>query len=180
MIYGRAFGLAAINYATKYEFIFFSSLDDYLEYVERWPEATDLHRNFAATLKMARMTMTQLFRAPNAASLISMAFVGLINRLSEMWPQVIDSMPSGIFIGPGGPPKRPPAGPVVAPASGKEENQKMQQRVSKMEFALEHLQKDITEIKSDVTDFRRDTKAEFAEIRKDSLSIRGDTRGDFR
>ena len=121
---------------------------------------------------MARMTMTQLFRAPNAASLISMAFVGLLSRLSEMRPQVIDSMPPGIFIGSGGPPKRPPTTPAVAPGNGGEDNQKMEQRVSKLEFALEHLQKDVSEIKSDVKDFRRDTKADFASVRGDINSIR--------
>lgn len=172
-IYGRAFGLSAINYATKYEFIFDSSFDDYLAYVEKWPDATELHRNFAATIQMARMTMTQLFRAPNAASLISMAFVGLMSRLSEMRLQVIESMPSGIVIGAGGPPKRPPTAPVVAPGSGGEDNQKMEQRVSNVEFALGHLQKDVTEIKSDVKEMRRDIKADFADVRSD---IRADFR----
>lgn len=183
-IYGRAFGLVAINYASKYEFIFNSSLDDYLAYVEKWPEATELHRMFAAQLRMARMTMTQLFRAPDAASLIAMGFVGLVSRLIEMWPQVVGSMPVGIVLGSGGPPKRPPGAAVVAPGGGGEENQKMEQRVSKMEVALEHLQKDLTEIKGDVKESRRETKADFADLRREAKSefssVRSDMRLDFR
>ena len=182
-IYRRTLGLLAINYASKYDFLFNAALDDYLVYVENWSEATELHRSFSGQLKLARSTMSQLLRAPEAASLISPALVGLINRVMDLWPQVLDTLPLGIALSSGAPPK-PPQAPPVASKDGAGDNEKMEHRISKLEFAVDHLQKDVTEIKGDVKDFRRETKAEFSELRRETktefTSLRSDMRTDFR
>jgi hypothetical protein len=193
-IYRRTLGLLAINYASKYDFLFNSALDEYLAYVEQWPAATELHRTFAGQLKMARATMSQLFRAPDAASLISPALVGLIGRLTDLWPQVLDTLPLGINLSSGAPPK-PPQLPPVASEGGPGDNGKMEYRINKLESAAEQLQKDVTEIKGDVKDFRRETKAEFSEFRREVkaefsefrreakaefTAVRSDMRTDFR
>lgn len=182
-IYRRALGLLAINYASKFDFLFNSALDAYLAYVEQWAEAPELHRSFVGQLKMARVTMTQVFRSPEAASLIAPALVGIINRLAELWPKVLETMPNGIGLTAGQPPKQPPTTPVAS-GGNNGENGKMEQRVSKLEVSLEHLQKDVSEIKGDVKEFRRETKVEFSELRRETkaefASVRGDMRTDFR
>lgn len=182
-IYRRTLGVMAINYASKYDFLFNPALDAYLTHVEQWPEATELHRNFAGQLKMARMTINQLFRTPESASLISPTLVGIINRLTDLWPQVKEDMPYGLVLSSGEPPK-PPLVPPVAPGGGGADNGKMEQRLSKLEFSAEQLQKDVTEIKGDVKDFRRETKADLTELRREIKAeftgVRADMRTDFR
>lgn len=166
-IYRRALGVMAINYASKYDFLFGVELDAYLAHVEQWAQAPELHRNFSANLKMARTAISQLFRAPEGASLIAPSLVGIINRLTNMWPQVLETMPYGIAPSPGGPPRPPPP---VAPPSGGGDNGHMEHRLSKLEIAFEHLQKDVTEIKSDVKDLGRESKVDFAGVRADMQS----------
>ncbi|ODT85350.1 MAG: hypothetical protein ABS69_00830 [Nitrosomonadales bacterium SCN 54-20] len=71
----------------------------------------------------------------------------------------------------------------------------MEVRMAKLEAHVEHMQSDISEIKADLRDFRKETKEEFVALRKETredsmslrkemydnfASVRKDARSDFR
>ena len=84
------------------------------------------------------------------------------------------------------PPNRPPALPPTGggDSEGKGDGSKLEHRVTKVETATEFLQKDVTDIKVSIKDFRGDVKGEFSELRRDIKAdlnvIRADLRTDFR
>ncbi|MES2947522.1 MAG: hypothetical protein V4858_03175 [Pseudomonadota bacterium] len=182
-IYQRVVRLLAINYASKYDNLFNAALDAYVSYVEQWADAPEVQRNFIGQLKMARLTIYQVYTSPDAASLIAPALIGIVDRLNTLWPLIKDSIPVEFLSTVGAPPNRPPVTPPVAEGDGKGENGKMEQRVNKLETAVEHLQKDTAEIKGEIKDFRRETKGEFADLRREVKGefsdLRRDSRADF-
>ena len=80
-------------------------------------------------------------------------------------------------------PGEQPPGPPLQPPGGGGTFDGMEPRVAKLEAAVEHIQRDISEIKSDLRalrdEFKSDLRALRDEIKSDVRALRDNARSDF-